>query len=31
MKLRGKRLGYTENDADRVLDEGRIKALTRQR
>jgi putative DNA primase/helicase len=29
MKLRGKRLGYiSENDADRVLDEGRIKALT---
>ncbi len=29
MKIRGKRLGYiSENDADRVLDEGRIKALT---
>jgi putative DNA primase/helicase len=29
MQLRGKRLGYiSENDADRVLDEGRIKALT---
>ena len=29
MQLRGKRLGHiSENDADRVLDEGRIKALT---
>jgi len=29
MQLRGKRLGYiSENDADRELDEGRIKSLT---
>jgi putative DNA primase/helicase len=29
MALKGKRLGYiSENDADRVLDEGRIKSLT---
>jgi putative DNA primase/helicase len=29
MRLKGKRLGYiSENDADRVLDEGRIKSLT---